>query len=68
MGRKYHGFGIREVETEKGVWFKRVVKEKFFSRIQVDGNNFAEAQQTLCDKMAEHNITVAIITPYWKEE
>ena len=68
MGRKYHGFGIREVETEKGVWFKRVVKEKFFSRIQVDGNNFAEAQQTLFDKMAEHNITVAIITPYWKEE
>lgn len=68
MGRKYHGFGIREVETEKGVWFKRVVKEKFFSRIQVDGNNFAEAQQTLCDKMAEHNITVAIIAPYWKEE
>lgn len=68
MGRKYRGFGICEVETEKGVWFKRVVKEKFFSRIQVDGNNFAEAQQTLCDKMAEHNITVAIITPYWKEE
>ena len=68
MGRKYQGFGIREVETEKGIWFKRVVKEKFFNRIQVDGDNFADAQQTLCDKMAEHNITVAIITPYWKEE
>ena len=68
MGRKYQGFGIREVKTEKGILFKRVVKEEFFSRIQVDGNNFAEAQQTLCDKMAEHNITVAIITPYWKEE
>ena len=68
MGRKYQGFGLREVETEKGIWFKRVVKEKFFSRLQVDGDSFADAQQTLCDKMAEHNITVAIITPYWKEE
>lgn len=68
MGRKYQGFGIREVETKKGTWFKRVVKEKFFSRIQVDGDNFADAQQTLCDKKAEHNIIVAIITPYWKEE
>ena len=68
MGTKYKGFGIREVETEKGILFKRMVKEKFFSRIQVEGDNFAEAQQILCDKMAEHNITVAIITPYWKEE
>ena len=68
MGRKYQGFCIREVETEKGIWFKRVIKEKFFSRLQVDGDNFADAQQTLCDKMAEHGITVAIITPYWKGE
>lgn len=67
MGRKYQGFGIREVETEKGVWPKRVIKEEFFSRIQVHGDSFADAQQTLCDKMAEYGITVAIITPYWKE-
>jgi hypothetical protein len=45
-----------------------VVKQKFFSRIQVDGDNFADAQQTVCDKMAEHGITVAIITHYWEEE
>ena len=68
MSRKYHGFAIREVETKKGIWFKRLEKKKFFSHIQVDGDNFADAQQILCDKMAEHNITVAIITPYWKEE
>ena len=67
MGRKYQGFAIREVETEKGIWFKQVVREEFFSRIQVDGDSFAEAQQTLCDKMAEHGIVVAIITPYWEE-
>ena len=59
---------LSEVKTEKGVWFKRVVKERFFSRLQVDGDSFADAQQTLCDKMAEYNIIVAIITPYWKEE
>lgn len=68
MGRKYQGFAIREVETEKGILFKRVIREEFFSRLRVDGDSFAEAQQTLCDKMAEHNITVAIITPYWEEE
>ena len=68
MSRKYLGFGIREVETEKGILFKRVVREEFFSRIRVDGNSFADAQQTLCDKMAEHGITVAVIMPYWEEE
>ena len=68
MGRKYQGFAIREVETEKGIWFKRKTKEKFFSSIQVNGDSFADAQQILCDEMAEHGITVAIITPYWKEE
>ena len=68
MARKYQGFGIREVETEKGIWFKRKIKEKFLSRLQVEGDNFADAQQTLCDKTAEFGIVVAIITPYWKEE
>ena len=68
MGRKYQGFGIREIETKKGKWFKRVIKEESFRRLQVDGDNFADAQQTLCNKMMEHNIIVAIITPYWKEE
>ena len=68
MEKKYQGFGIREVETKKGFLFKRKVKERFFSRLSVSGDNFADAQQTLCDKMAEHNITVAIITPYWKKE
>lgn len=68
MGRKYQGFGIREVETEKGIWFKRKVKKTFFSRIQVEGDSFADAQQTLCDRMGEYNITVAIITPYWEEK
>lgn len=68
MARKYFGFAVRIVEKEKGIFFKRTEKEEVFSCIRVDGNNFADAQQTLCDKMAEHDITVAIITPYWKEK
>ena len=68
MSRKYQGFGIREVKTEKGILFKRVVREEFFSRIRVEGDSFADAQQTLCDKMVELGIMVAIIAPYWKEE
>lgn len=68
MVKRYFGFATRIVEKERGIFFKRTEKEEIFSLIRVDGDNFADAQQTLCDKMAEHNITVAIITPYWKEE
>ena len=68
MSRQYLGFGIREVEKEKGIWLKRTIKEELFSRLRVHADSFAEAQQTLCDKMAENSITVAIITPYCEEE
>ena len=68
MGKKYLGFGIREVEKEKGVFFKRKEKEEVFCNIQVGADNFAEAQQTLCDSMTKHNIKVGFIFPYFRRE
>lgn len=68
MGKKYLGFGIREVEKEKGVIFKRKEREEIFCNIQIGADNFAEAQQTLCDSMAKHNIKVGFIFPYFRRE
>lgn len=67
MGKKYLGFGIREVEKEKGL-FKRKTREEVFCNIQVGADNFAEAQQTLCDSMTKHNIKVGFIFPYCRRE
>lgn len=68
MAKRYWGFAIRVAEKETGIFFKRTVTEKFFSKIEVQADRFAEAQQLLCDKMQEMNMPVAIITPYATEE
>lgn len=68
MARNYQGFGIREIKTKKGFLFKRTVKKEVCSRVQVEADDFADAQQMLCDNMAKHGIVVGIITPYWKKE
>ena len=65
MEKKYQGFGIREVETTKGL-FNRKVKREQFCNIQVGADNFAEAQQTLCDSMAKYNVVVGFIFPYFR--
>ena len=67
MSRKYQGFYLREHEEETGVFFKRKVKRGAFGRLSVEADDFAEAQKILCDNMATRNITVGIITPYWKK-
>lgn len=64
MSKKYLGFAIRIDEKEKGIFFKRTEKEEIFCRIQVGGvDNFAEAQEVLCDKMNQYKMPVAIIFP-----
>ena len=68
MAKKYLGFGVREVEKEKGLVFKRKTTEEVFCKIQVGADNFAEAQQILCDNMRNHNIMVGLIFPYCEEE
>ena len=65
--KRYLGFCIREVETTKGL-FNKKVKQEQFCNIRVGADNFAEAQQTLCDNMAKYNMNVGIIFPYYKRE
>ena len=67
MGKKYLGFGIREVETAKGL-FNRKVKREQFCNIQIGADNFAEAQQMLCDNMAKHKVIVGFVFPYFRRE
>ena len=67
MEKKYQGFGIREVETTKGL-FNRKVKQEQFCNIQVGADNFAEAQQMLCDNMAKHKVIVGFVFPYFRRE
>ena len=44
------------------------VKEQIFCDIQVGADNFAEAQQILCDNMQKHNIVAGFIFPYCRKE
>ena len=67
MEKNYLGFCIREVETTKN-WFRKKVKREQFGNIQVGADNFTEAQQTLCDSMTKYNMSVGIILPYYKKE
>ena len=67
MNKKYLGFCIREEETTKGP-FNRKAKREQFCNLQVGADNFAEAQQTLCDNMAKHNVIVGFVFPYYKRE
>lgn len=67
MSRNYLGFCLREHEEETGIFFKRKVKKEVFGRLSVEADDFAEAQKMLCDNMTKRNITVGIITPYWKK-
>lgn len=69
MAKKYFGFAIRIKEQEKGIFFKRTEKEEVFSRITVGGvDNFAEAQEVLCNKMEQYKMPVAIVFPYCVKE
>lgn len=65
MAKKYCGFAIRTEEKEIGVFFKHKETKEIFCRIQVGGvDNFAEAQDILCDKMTKLKMPVAILLPY----
>ena len=65
--KHYMGFGIREVEATKGL-FNRKVKREQFCNIRVGADNFAEAQQMLCDSMAKHKVIVGFGFPYFTRE
>ena len=66
--KHYMGFAIRTEEKETGTFFKRKKQEEIFYKLRVGADNFAEAQDMLCDKMPLHKMTVAFIFPYFTRE
>ena len=66
--KHYMGFAIRTEEKETGAFFKRKKQEEVFCKVRVGADNFAEAQQTLCDNMAKHKVIVGFAFPYFRRE
>ena len=66
--KHYIGFAICIEEKENGIFFKRKKTEEIFYRITVGENSFAKAQETLCNEMPAHKISIAFIFPYAKED
>ena len=65
--KHYMGFAIRTEEKETGI-FKRKKQEEIFCKARVGADNFAEAQQMLCDNMAKHKVIVGFVFPYFRRE
>lgn len=66
--KHYMGFAIRTEEKETGTFFKRKKQEEVFCKVRVGADDFAEAQQMLCDNMAKHKVIVGFVFPYFTKE
>ena len=64
--KHYMGFAVRIEEKETGI-FKRKKQEEVFCKLRVGADSFAEAQDTICDKMSLHKMTVAFVFPFTEE-
>ena len=65
--KHYLGFAVRVEEKETGI-FKRKKREEIFCKVTVGADSFAVAQDTLCDKMSLHKMTVAFVFPFTEED
>ena len=66
--KHYLGFAVRIEEKETGIFYKRKKQEEIFCKLRVGVDSFAEAQDTICDKMSLHKMTVAFIFPFTEED
>lgn len=65
--KHYLGFAVRAEEKETGI-FKRKKQKEVFCRVRVGADSFAEAQDTICDKMSLHKMTIAFVFPFTEED
>lgn len=65
--KHYMGFAIRIEEKETGTFFKQKKQEEIFCKVRAGADSFAEAQDTICDKMSLHEMTVAFVFPFTEE-
>lgn len=61
------GLAIRIEEKENGIFFNHKKQKESFYKLRIYANSFAEAQETLCNEMPAHKISIAFIFPYIKE-
>ena len=61
------GLAIRIEEKENGIFFKHKKQKESFYKLRIGADSFAEAQETLCNEMPAHKISIAFIFPYIKE-
>lgn len=61
------GLAIRIEEKENGIFFKHKKQKESFYKLRISANSFAKAQETLCNEMPAHKISIAFIFPYAKE-
>ena len=66
--KHYLGLAIRIEEKENGILFKRKKQKESFYKLRIGSNSFAKAQETLCNEMQAHKISIAFIFPYVKED
>lgn len=66
--KHYLGFAVRIEEKKNGTFFKRKKQEEIFCKLRVGADSFAEAQDTICDKMSLHKMTVAFVFPFTEED
>ena len=62
------GLAIRIEEKENGIFFKHKKQKESFYKLRISANSFAEAQETLCNEMPAHKISIAFIFPYVEED
>ena len=65
--KHYMGFALYIEEKRSGIFFELKKQEEVFCKIKVRADSFAEAQETLCNEMPAHKISIAFIFPYIKE-
>ena len=61
------GLAIRIEEKENCIFFKHKKQKESFYKLRISANSFAEVQETLCNEMPAHKISIAFIFPYIKE-
>lgn len=66
--KHYMGFALYIEEKRSSIFFELKKQEEVFCKIKIRANSFVEAQETLCNEMPAHKISIAFIFPYVKED
>ena len=66
--KHYLGFAVCIEEKETGTLFKRKKQKEVLRKLRIGDDNFAEAQDMVCNKIPLYKMTVAFIFPFTEED